>query len=135
MDQGEIGFAHLTVMTRTANAVGEGFDETKLLQLARENSPGKFHYKCMHYRHSVDPKKYSDEQAELAEERCLRLSPQEDGSLLVTGLLDPLGGAAVRTALEPLARPSGAHDYRKREQRLAGALVVPAPHGGGKGKG
>ena len=134
MDEGEIGFAHLSVMTRTANAVGDAFDESKLLQLARESSPGKFHYKCMHYRHSVNPKKYSDEQTELAEERCLRLNPQEDGCWLITGLLDPVGGAAVRTALEPLARPSGAHDDRKREQRLADALVELATHGGGKVK-
>src|SRR2546423_9177908 len=32
-------------------------------------------------------------------------------------------GAAVRSALEPLAQPSGAHDDRSREQRLADALV------------
>src|SRR3979409_297272 len=31
MEEGEIGFAHLTVMARTANAVGKAFDETKLL--------------------------------------------------------------------------------------------------------
>src|SRR5690349_12716727 len=36
---GEIGFAHLAVMARTADAVGKAFDETKLLTLARENSP------------------------------------------------------------------------------------------------
>src|SRR5882672_3366530 len=34
MDEGEIGFAHLTVMARTADAVGKAFDETKLLRLA-----------------------------------------------------------------------------------------------------
>src|SRR3989442_12496849 len=28
--------------------------EGTLLQLAKLNSPGKFHYKCLHYRHSVD---------------------------------------------------------------------------------
>ena len=66
MQAGEIGFAHLTVMARTANAVGEAFDEAKLLALARENSPGKFHYKCLHYRHSVNSKQYAKEQAELA---------------------------------------------------------------------
>jgi len=130
LDESEIGFAHLSVMTRTANAVGDSFDETKLLQLARESSPGKFHYKCMHYRHAVNPKKYSDEQAELGEERALRLTPQEDGCLIVSGLLDPVGGAALRSALEPLARPSGTHDSRKREQRLADALVELATHGG-----
>jgi len=43
---GEIGFAHLTVMARTAQAVGEAFNEKQLLDKALENSPGKFHYKC-----------------------------------------------------------------------------------------
>src|SRR5207302_1066597 len=37
---------------------------------------------------------------------------------------------AVRTALEPLARPSGEHDDRNREQRYADAIVELA--GGGK---
>lgn len=129
MDEGEVGFAHLSVMTRTANAVGEAFDESRLLKLARENSPGKFHYKCLHYRHSVDPRRDARDQAELAEQSFLHLNTQEDGCLFLTGLLDPVGGAAVRTALEPLARPSGAHDDRKREQRLADALVELASAG------
>jgi hypothetical protein len=42
-------------MERTARAVGQAFDETRLLQPARDSSPGKFHYKCMHFRYSVDP--------------------------------------------------------------------------------
>jgi len=129
MDGGEIGFAHLAVMARTAEAVAEAFDEGKLLQLAKLNSPGKFHYKCLHYRHSVDAKAYADDQERLAEERSLRLSTAEDGCLLISGLLDPVGGAAVRTALEPLAQPSGAHDDRNREQRYADAFVDLATGG------
>ena len=35
---------------------------------------------------------------------------------------------AVRTALEPLARKSGAHDDRKHERRLADALVDLSTH-------
>ena len=130
MDEGEIGFAHMTVMARTASEVGEAFDETQLLELARESSPGKFHYKCMHYRHSVDAKAYSDEQAQLAETRSLRLGTAEDGCLVISGILDPVGGAVIRTALEPLARPGGAHDDRKPEQRYADALVELASKGG-----
>jgi len=129
MDAGEIGFAHVTVMARTAEAVGEAFDEGRLLQLARDNSPGKFHYKCLHYRHAVDAKAYADGQERLAEERSLRLSTAEDGCLLIGGLLDPVGGAVVRTALEPLAQLSGAHDDRDREQRYADALVELASGG------
>ncbi len=64
---GEIGYAHLKVMARTADVVGNAFDESKLLPLAKETSPGKFYYKSLHYRHSVDARSYSNEQAEL---RC-----------------------------------------------------------------
>src|SRR5207247_2131088 len=65
----------------------------------------------------------------LAEERRLRMSTAQDGCLLLYGVLDPVGGAAVRTALEPLAQPSGAHDDRNREQRYADALVELASAG------
>ncbi len=125
---GQVGFAHLTVMARTANAVGTGFSETALLEKARENSPGKFHHICRHYRHAADPKAYAAEQAEQVENRSLSLSTWEDGSLLLNGVLDPIGGAAVRTALEPLARKSGAHDDRDRDRRLADALVELSMH-------
>jgi hypothetical protein len=122
MADGQVGFAHLTVMARTANAV-RTFDETALLEKARENSPGKFHHICRHYRHAADPKGYAAEQAEQVENRRLSLSTWEDGSLLISGVLDPIGGAAVRTALEPLARKSGTNDDRNRERRLADAFV------------
>lgn len=123
MSASEIGFAHLAVMARTANAIRGDFDEVQLLDLARHNSPGKFHYRCMHYRHAVNAEAYAEEQAQLTENRSLRLNTAEDGCLLISGILDPVGGAAVRTALEPLARSSGAHDDRKSEQRFADALV------------
>lgn len=78
----------------------------------------------------MQPQAYADEQAEKARENRLRLNTAEDGSLLISGVLDPVNGAAVRGALEPLARPSGEHDYREREQRLADALVEIITHGG-----
>jgi hypothetical protein len=126
---GEIGFAHMTVMARTAIAVGATFDETALLDKARKLSPGKFYYRCLQYQHSVQPQVYAAEQAEQAEKNRLRLNTAEDGSLLISGVLDPVNGAAVRGALEPLARPSGKDDYREREQRLADALVEMITHG------
>src|SRR3989475_2590216 len=128
MDDGEIGFAHLTVMARTANAVGQAFDETKLLKLARENSPGRFHYKCLHYRHAVNPNQYSKDQAELVHANFLYMNRGDDGSFFLTGILDPVGGAVVRSALEPLARYSGKHDHRLRPPRMADALIELAGH-------
>ena len=126
----EIGFTHLVVMARTADAVGERFDESHLLEKARMSSPGKFRYTCDHYRHAADPKGYAAEQFEKYEHRHLRFSRWEDGSLIVEGVLDPVEGIALRTALEPLARKSGEHDDRSREQRLADALCELATHGG-----
>src|SRR5216684_5658328 len=53
--QGEIGLAHVTVMARTAEALRDRFDERPLIEFARENSPGKFHFFCRHARHAADP--------------------------------------------------------------------------------
>jgi hypothetical protein len=130
MKAGEIGYAHMTVMARTAAAVGNAFDEKALLKKARECSAGKFYYRAQQYRHAVQPKLYAEEQAEKANNNRVRLSTAEDGSLLISGVLDPVNGAAVRGALEPLARPSGQHDYREPELRMADALVEIITHGG-----
>jgi Domain of unknown function (DUF222)/HNH endonuclease len=127
---GEIGFAHLAVMARTAEALGERFDEKVLVEKAKENSPGKFFYICHHARHAADPKSYAAEQAEQVQRRRLKLSTWMDGSLLISGQLDPVGGAAFLTKLAPLARRSGADDYRDQEQRNADALVELASGGG-----
>src|SRR4029077_18030637 len=56
--------------------------------------------------------------------RSLHLSRWgEDGSYILNGYLDAVGGAAVRAPREPLARISGADDTRQLDRRLADALV------------
>jgi uncharacterized protein DUF222/HNH endonuclease len=90
---------------------------------ARENSAGRFYHLNRHALHSADPNGYVAEQAEHVENRSLKLTTWQDGSYLLSGVLDAVGGAALRTALEPLAKRSGAHDHRKRDCRLADALV------------
>jgi uncharacterized protein DUF222/HNH endonuclease len=126
---GQIGYSHLAVLARTREAVGKVFDERKLLGLALEFTPGKFYYKSLHYRHSVDARAYAHEQSDQVINHHLSLSTGEDGHLLISGVLDPIGGAAVRSALEPLARKSGAHDDRRMPQRYADALVELASGG------
>jgi hypothetical protein len=128
VSDGEIGFPHLKTMARTANFIGGGFDEVKLLPKARDNSAGKYYYICDHYRHSLDPKAYEAEQTERVENRKLTITTCDDGAVLIKGVFDPEGGAALRTAWEALARRSGAHDDRSREKRLADAAVEVAVH-------
>jgi Domain of unknown function (DUF222)/HNH endonuclease len=127
---GEIGFAHLATMARTAVALQERFDEGVLVEKAKENSPGKFFYICHHARHAADPKTYAAEQAEQAEQRRLKLSTWMDGSVLISGQLDPVGDAALLSVIEPLARKTGPDDDRCLEQRNADALVELASGGG-----
>src|ERR1700675_2875946 len=116
---GEIGFAHLATMARTAEALGDRFDEKVLVEKAKENSPGKFFYICHHARHAANAKAYAAEQAEQVDQRRLKLSTWMDGSVLISGQLDPIGGAAVLSMIEPLARKSGPDDDRCLEQANA----------------
>src|ERR1700674_615953 len=78
---GEIGFAHIATMARTAEALGDRFDERLLVEKAKENSPGKFFYICHHARHAADAKAYAAEQAEQVEQRRLKSGPDDDRCL------------------------------------------------------
>src|SRR5258708_12876244 len=56
---GGIGFGHLVLMARTAEAVkysatGSGFDEAPLLQQAEQHSVSRFRRDCAHARHAHD---------------------------------------------------------------------------------
>jgi hypothetical protein len=130
VSNGEIGFAHVKAMARTANAVKTRFEEGMLLEKARESSPGKFYYLCNHYRHAADRKGFEAEQAEQVENRMLWVSKSDDGSVQLTGFFDPAGGGAILTKLERMARKSGADDNRTREKRLGDAVVELASGGG-----
>jgi Domain of unknown function (DUF222) len=133
MAGGEIGFSHLALIARTAAAIAESetskpFDETPLLQKARDLNVGRFRDFCHHARHAADPEGYATEEAEGVEARSLTLSTGEGGMMWLRGVLDPEGGAVLRTALEPLARRAGKGDDRKRDRRLADALVELGHH-------
>jgi hypothetical protein len=133
VESGEIGFAHLALMARTADGLqgsstAASFEETELLEKAREFSVGRLWHFCHHLRHALDPEGFTAEQRRATEERSLKLSPCEDGTLLLEGWLDSVGGAAVRSALEPLALPHGDHDERNRERRNADAMVEIFTH-------
>src|ERR1700704_1107413 len=106
--EGKVGFGHMVVMARTANALAASptarvFDEKKLLAKALQNSVGKFHHICRHLRHAADPKGAVAAEVDLVENRSLRISTDEDsGAVFVSGEFDSEGGAVIRPALGPL---------------------------------
>ena len=126
--EGEIGFAHLAHIARTAAAIQETgtnkpFDETPLLDKARKLSVGRFIDFCHHMRHADDPEGYAAEEVAGVEARSLTIKTGEGGMVWVRGVFDPEGAAVLRTAVEPLARRNGKEDDRKRDRRVADAVV------------
>ena len=130
--EGEIGFAHLAHIARTAEAIeqttSKPFDETPLLEKARQLTVGRFIDFTHHMRHVADPEGYAAEQAQKVEARSLSLRTGEDGMVWLRGVFDPEGGAVIRTALAPLAKRNGKGDDRTRERRLGDAAVELAGH-------
>jgi len=130
---GEIGYAHLAHIARTAVAIEESgtnrqFDETPLLEKARVLPVGRFIDFCHHMRHAWDPAGYAAEEAKKVELRSLTLKNGEGGMVWVRGVLDPEGAAVFRTALEALAHRNGKGDDRTHDRRFADAAVELAAH-------
>jgi uncharacterized protein DUF222 len=125
---GEIGFAHLSVMTRTLKVIAKDMpdarlDEAELLEKAKTSTPGRLWHYCIRLRHALNAEAVAAEQRFAAEDRWLRLTTLEDGSVSITGRVDSIGGAALRTVVEPLARRMGQGDDRCLERRMGDAVV------------
>jgi Domain of unknown function (DUF222) len=127
--EGRLGFAHLTLMAGTADALEHSasatarFDESRLLAQAETLTVVRFRTVCAHLRHEADRDAFLAAQLEQRDWRSLELKPCGDGGVALSGFLDPEGGALLRTALEPLAGRSGSEDDRPRGQRCADALI------------
>jgi hypothetical protein len=129
VEAGEIGFSHLALLAEAQGRLGDVFDEERLLSAARTQTVTEFRKTVEHTLHACDPARFAAEEAKAREHRQLKLSPLEDGSMFLKGWLEAEGASVVRAALEPLAKPAGAGDDRRREQRLGDALVELAGQG------
>src|SRR4029077_16644850 len=121
LEAGEIGFARLMVMGRTAQALKRSrtatpFDERAILETARENTVGRLYYDCQHLRHAHDPQGYAAAEVEAAGARTRETTGAGNGWVSIKGSCASAGAAAVRKALEPLARKAGKDDERERPQ-------------------
>ena len=105
------------------------FDEAPLLRLAEQHTVSRFRHDCAHARHAGDPEGFLEEHLDKVASRTLQLSDGSGGLMTLKGTFDSVGGAAIRSALEPLARRNGSDDDRLAGRRLADALVELAQHG------
>jgi len=133
--RGEIGYQHAVTMARTAEHLGATQvrkAEATLLKAAETMDPGQFVGVARNFEHQVDAQAALTEANRAHERRYLRIGQPLDGLVRIEGLLDAEGGAIVRTALEPLAKPAKG-DMRTADQRLADALVGRCRAGTGAG--
>jgi hypothetical protein len=122
---GALSVEHATVLAETTHdlpAARVAEAERVLVDAARRLDPGGLRRVTTHLREVLDPDTTRDRSRARLDKRGLWLSATYDGMVALDGLLDPEPGEAVRSALLPLARPTGPDDARSAAQRRADAL-------------
>jgi hypothetical protein len=89
---------------------------------------------CRYAWHVANPDGFFNEAEADYSRRRLHVSLMADGMHAIDGVLDPAGGAAVRTALDALAKRRGPEDDRDHKQRMADALVEAMHHAMDEGR-
>jgi hypothetical protein len=137
LSSGEIGYQSASLLCHLRDQLGDKrvlFDEVEMLELARKHSVASLRYLCRYARHVADPDGFfNDAEADYSRRR-LHVSLMSDGMHAIDGVLDPAGGAALRTALDSLARRLGPEDDRTRSQRMADSLAELVHHAMDEGK-
>ncbi len=135
LSSGEIGYQATSVICHLQDRVGQAggrIDEAMWIGNAQEFSVKVLAELATSTWHAVDPEGFCREVEEDFQRRQLFIS-ESGGMYRLDGWLDSEGGAAVRTAIESLAKPLGAEDHRTPRQRRADALVEAMHHAMGAG--
>jgi hypothetical protein len=137
LSSGEIGYQSASLLCHLRDQLGdkrELFDEDEMLELARRHSVFNLRQLCRYARHVVDPDGFFNEAEADYSRRRLHVSLMADGMHAIDGILDPVGGAALRTALDSLAKRLGPDDDRSHKQRMADAFVDLVHHAMDEGR-
>jgi hypothetical protein len=110
------------------------FDEEEMLEHARNHTVANLRFLCRYAWHVANPDGFFNEAEADFGRRRLQISQAADGMYVLDAVLDPLCGAAVRTALESLAKRLGPEDDRDHKQRMADALGEVVQHALDEGK-
>jgi hypothetical protein len=131
LSSGEISYQSTSVLCHLREQLGEKaalFDEDEMLEYAREWSVFHLRRLCNAARHQADPDGFFNDAEENFIRRRFHVSQMSDGLYLVDGVLDPVAGAALVTAIDVLAKPKGPEDERTAKQRRADAVGELAMH-------
>src|SRR5205807_9707555 len=98
-----------------------GLDEEQLIGLSRQHSIKELRWVADHMRYSLDPDGFERDCEENYEERFLHIS-EMNGMYHLSGVMDPEAGAALKAAVDALAKRLGQDDSRTPKQRRVDAL-------------
>lgn len=125
VEAGEICFDHLRMVSFTASRLPEGLREEAdkaLTPHAKNLDPSRLAIAGRFLRSQLDSEGALAEGEKQYANRYLELSQTLGGIWHLEGLLDPAGGATLKTALDALMKPSKG-ERRAHWQRSADALV------------
>ena len=135
--EGEVSYQSASLLCHLRDQLGakaELFDEGEMLGYARTYSVARLRYLCRVARHVADPDGFfKDAEADFSNRR-LEIGQMGDGMFCVDAILDPVAGAAFKTALESLARRLGPDDERSHKQRMADSLGELVHHAMDEGR-
>ena len=137
LSSGEIGYQSASILCHLREQLcdkRELFNEEEMLDFARRFSVFNLRLLCRYARHVADPDGFFKDAEENHLRRRLHISLMSDGMHAIDGILDPECGAAVKTALDSLAKPRGPEDDRSHSQRMHDALAEVVHHAMDEGK-
>jgi hypothetical protein len=133
---GEIGYQPVAVICHLNEQLAEKGDrvvEEDWVDYARKFSVKELRDLAAITRHVVDPDGFLKNANEDFEERRLHIS-QTGSMFVINGVLDPVGGAALKTAIDALSKRHAPDDERTPRQRRADALTEIVFHAMDEGK-
>ncbi len=125
LSRGEISYQSASVICHQREKLGEKrdcLDEEQWLGFARKHSIEELNWIGAHMRYAVDPDGFDRDTEEDYEKRFLHISPM-NGMYHLSGVLDPESGAALKTAIDGLAKRLGQDDKRSPKQRRVDAFT------------
>jgi hypothetical protein len=134
---GEVSYQSASLLCHLRDQLGDKaslFDEVEMLEYARSFSVARLRYLCRTARHVADPDGFfNDAEADFSNRR-LEISQMGDGMFCVDAILDPVNGAAFKTALDSLSKRLGPDDDRSHKQRMADSLGELVNHAMDEGR-
>ena len=127
-ERGELSAQHASVVARSVEQVRRGggdveLAEDLLLREAEQRDPRDLFRWGLSLVHRLAPAEMEADEERRRQRRSLRLVEVFSGGYEVSGYLDPVGGATLKTALDGLMGPRARDDERTPDQRRADALV------------